>query len=67
VIKVRKVRTAEHATVNMGETRNAYKTALLRSERKSLLGRPRHKWHFKALRVRTGFIWLRMGLSGGIL
>jgi hypothetical protein len=51
----------------MGETRNAYKTALLRSERKSLLGRPRHKWYFKALRVRTWLIWLRMGLSGGIL
>jgi len=43
-------------------------------EGKGLLGRPRHRWEDNikvdlklCVRMWTGFIWLRIGCSGGIL
>jgi hypothetical protein len=60
----------------MVEKRNACRILVGKPERKSPLGRPRHKWvdNIKMdIReigwggiVRTGLIWLRIGNSGGL-
>jgi hypothetical protein len=57
------------------EKKNAYKVLVGKSERKRPLGRPRHgweddiKWILEKLDgvVWSGFIWLRIGISGGLL
>jgi hypothetical protein len=60
----------------LGEVRNAHKILFCEYEGKRPLERPRHhRWDYnikigiKELDVRmwTGFIWLRIGSSGGLL
>jgi hypothetical protein len=59
----------------MGETRNAYRILVGKSEGKSPLGRPRHRWmdNIKmdlgeiGWNGRTGSNWLRIRTSGGLL
>jgi hypothetical protein len=55
--------------------RNAYRTFVERPEGKRPLGRPRSRWedsiiiHLREIggKVWTGFIWLRIGTSNGLL
>jgi hypothetical protein len=58
----------------MADVRNAYNILVRKLEGKRPLGRPRHRWEVNIrmdLReigwVWTGFIWLRIGTSGGLL
>jgi hypothetical protein len=59
----------------MGENRNEYRIFILKREGKIPLGRRRLRWedniqiHFREIRGRVwiGFIWLRIGTSGGLL
>jgi hypothetical protein len=59
----------------MGEMRNAHKTLVGNREGKMSLGGPKRKWEDNIkmdleaksnMRLRTGFIWLRIGTSGRI-
>jgi hypothetical protein len=55
----------------MGEMRSAYSILVGRPKGKRTLGRPKLRWEDNIrmnLRERgwTGFIWLRIGSSGGI-
>jgi hypothetical protein len=56
----------------MGEGRGIYRVLVGRPEGKRPLGRPRHRWDdyikmdLKEM-GRTGFGWLRIGYSGGLL
>jgi hypothetical protein len=59
----------------MGEKRNAYRILVGKPEGKRALRKPRHMWVYNIkmdLReigeiVWIGFIWLRVGTSGGLL
>ena len=44
VIKSRRIRQAEH-TANMGDRKAAYRFLVGKTEGKSPLGRPRHRWY----------------------
>jgi hypothetical protein len=56
----------------MGEKRNAYKLLVGKPEGRRSLGRPRRRWGIilklilekQAQRIRSGFIWIRIGTSG---
>jgi hypothetical protein len=50
----------------MGELRNAHKILVGNPEGKRPLGRPRHRWKHKEIRIWVGFTWLRI-LTGGWL
>jgi hypothetical protein len=74
VIKGGKKTQAEHVT-RMGQLRNSYRNFLGNLKGKDRLGvisvhgRIRLKWISKIqdIRMWTGFIWLRIGTSGGLL
>jgi hypothetical protein len=73
VIKSRRMRLAGHVA-RMGEGRGVYRVLVGRPEGKRPLERPRHRWEGNIkmdLREigmgRTGFNWLRIGSSGGLL
>jgi hypothetical protein len=74
VIKSRRMRLAGHVA-RMGEGRGFYRVLVRRPEGKRPLGRPRHRWKdnikWNLRRYgsmgRTGFGWLRIGSSGGLL
>jgi hypothetical protein len=69
-IKSRRMRWAGHA--HMGEGRGVYRVLVGRPEGKRPLGRPRCRWEDNIntnLREmgQTGFSWLRIGSSGGLV
>jgi hypothetical protein len=71
VIKSRRMRWQGHVA-RMGERRAVYRVLVGRPERKRPLGRLRGRWKDNIrmdLREmgRTGFGWLRIGTSGGLL
>jgi hypothetical protein len=77
VIKLRRMRWTGHVA-RMGKRRNVYTVLVGRPEGKIPLGRPRRRWEYNIkmdLREivpsipmgRTGFRWLRIGSSGGLL
>jgi len=73
LIKSKRVIRVGHVA-HMGEMRNAYKTLVGKSEGKTLLGRPRHKWEDNRIilgkigrKVWSGCIWLRIGTGGSLL
>jgi hypothetical protein len=74
VIKSRKMRWAEHVAC-MGEGRGVYRVLVGRPKAKRPLGRPRHRWEDKikmdlretGIEGQTGFSWLMIGSSGGLL
>jgi hypothetical protein len=59
----------------MGEVRNAYKILVGKPERKRQLGRPWRRWEDNlrtiirkiVWKMCTGWIWLGIGTSGGLL
>jgi hypothetical protein len=54
----------------MEEMRNVYNILVGKSEGKKQLGRTRRRWEVNTRmgrKVCTGFIWLRIGTSGGLL
>jgi hypothetical protein len=53
----------------MGEKRSAYLVLVQKPEEKSPLGRPRRRWVLQKQdgAVWTRFIWLRIGIIGGLL
>jgi hypothetical protein len=58
----------------MGEMRNVYIILVGNFGRKRPLRRPRHRWEdnigmylWEIGKVLTGFIWFRIGFSGGLL
>jgi hypothetical protein len=74
VIQSRRMRGAGHAA-RMGEGRGVYRVLVGRPEGKRPLGRPRRRWEdnikmdLREIRSmgRTGFSWLRIGSSGGLV
>jgi hypothetical protein len=74
VIKSRRMRWAGHLA-RMGEGRGVYRVLVQKSEGKRPLGRPRRRWEDTIRWTlerpgsigRTGFGWLRIGFSGGLL
>jgi hypothetical protein len=76
VIKSRRMRWAGHvARMGMGAGRGVYRVLVGRPECKRPLGRPRRRWgitlrctlgRYKSME-RTGFSWLRIRSSGGLL
>jgi len=75
VIKSRRMRWVGHAA-HMGEWRGVYRILVGESEGKRPLGRPRRSWEdnirlylreVEGSMGRTGFSWLRIGSSGGLL
>jgi hypothetical protein len=74
LIKSRRMRWVEHVA-HMGEGRAIYRVLVWRPEGKRPLGRPRHRWEDNikmnqremGLMGQTGFSWLRLGSSGGLL
>jgi hypothetical protein len=74
MIKSRKMRWAGHVAC-MGEGRGVYRVLVGRPERKRPLGRPRCRWKDNikmdlrdiGFNGATGFSWLRIGSSGGLL
>jgi hypothetical protein len=59
----------------MGEGRNVYRVLVGKPEGKRPLGRPRRRWeNWMKMDLReigwgvwSGFIWLRIGIAGGLL
>jgi hypothetical protein len=59
----------------VGEGRGAYRVLVMRPEGKRPLGRPRRRWENTIKRILkkwdgkvwSGLIWLRIGISGGLL
>jgi len=59
----------------MGKRRSAFRAVVGKSEEKRTLGRSRRRWEDNikmdlkiiGLVVWTGFIWFRIGASGGLL
>jgi hypothetical protein len=74
VIKSRRMRWAGHMAC-MGEGRGVYRVLVGRSESKRPLGRPGCRWEDNikmdlremGINGQTGFGWLRIGSSGGLL
>jgi hypothetical protein len=74
VNKSRRVRWVVYVTC-MGQIRNAYKILVSKPERKRPLRRPKHRWKLILECITgkyggnlwTGFMWLRIGTSGGLL
>jgi hypothetical protein len=74
VIKSRRMGWAGHVA-RMGEGRGVYRVSVGRPEGKRPLGRPRRRWEDnikidlgrQGSMGRTGFSWLRIGSSGGLL
>jgi hypothetical protein len=75
VIKLRRMRWAGHVA-HMGEGRGVYRVLVGRPEGKRPLRRPRRRWEdnikldLKEIGIdgrRTGFSWLRIGSSGGLV
>jgi hypothetical protein len=74
VIKSRRMRWGGHVAC-MGEGRGAYRVLVGKPKGKRPLGRPRHRWEdnikmdFKEIGImgKTGFSWLRIGSSSGLL
>jgi hypothetical protein len=74
VIKSRRIKWAGHVA-RTGEGRGVYRVLVGRPEGKRPLGRPRHKWEDNikmdlrkiGIDGRTGFSWLRIGSSGGLV
>jgi hypothetical protein len=74
VIKARRLRWGGHVA-RMGEGRGVYRVLVGGPEGKRPLGRPGHRWEDNVkldlreveLMGRTGFGWLRIGSSGGLL
>jgi hypothetical protein len=60
--------------VGVGEKRNAFRVLVGKPEGQRPLGRPRHRWEDNIkINLRetewvlwSGFIWLRIGTSGGL-
>jgi hypothetical protein len=69
VIKSRRMRWVGRVA-RMGNTRNSYKILIEKHERKRPLGRPR-RWEdnirMDLSDIGTGCIWLRIGISCGLL
>jgi hypothetical protein len=73
-IKSWRMRWAGHVA-RMGEGRNVYRILVRRSEGKRPLGKQRRRWEdgikmdLREIRcgVWNGFIWLRIGIVGGLL
>jgi hypothetical protein len=74
-IKSKRMRWAGHVA-HMGEGRNVYRVLVGKPEGKRPLGRPRNGWEDGIkMDVReigwgggwSGFIWLRIGIFGGLL
>jgi hypothetical protein len=71
---IAEIKLTGHAT-RMEEKRNAYKILVGKPERERLFGRYRRRWENNIImdlreidwEVRNGFIWLRIGTSGGLL
>jgi hypothetical protein len=53
--------------VRTGEGRGVYRVFVGRQEGKRPLGRPSGRWEEKGSMGRTGFGWLSIGSSGGLL
>jgi hypothetical protein len=74
VIKSRRMRWARHVA-RMAEGRYVYRVLVGRPEGKRPLRRPMREWednikiHVREISIvrRTGFGWLRVGFSGGLL
>jgi hypothetical protein len=74
MIKSRRMRWAGHVA-RMGEGRGVYRVLVGRLEGKRPLRRPRRRWEDNikmdlgevGIDGRTGFSWLRIGSSGGLL
>jgi hypothetical protein len=74
VIKAKRMRWVGHVA-RMGEVRGAYSISVGRPERRTPLGRPRHRWEDNikidfgkyGLGMRIGFIWLKIGTGGRLL
>jgi hypothetical protein len=69
-IKSRKMRWAGHVSC-MGEGRSMYRVLMGKPEGKRPLGRPRCRWDdglkMDLRGVLSGFTWLRIGITGGLL
>jgi hypothetical protein len=71
VIKARRIRWAGHVA-RMGEVRGAYNILVVRPKGRRPLGRPRCRWEDNikmelGLGIWIRFIWLRIGICGGLL
>jgi hypothetical protein len=68
MIKSRRMRWAGHVAPTW-EGRGVYRVLVGRPEGKRPLGRPRRRWESREIGIngRTGFIWLRIGYSDGLL
>jgi hypothetical protein len=74
VIKSTRMRWAGHVA-SMGEMRNVHNILVGKPKEKRPLGKPRRRWEDNigmdlrevGGKVWTGFIWLRIGTSGGLL
>jgi hypothetical protein len=74
VIKSRRMRWAGHEA-HMEEERGVYKVLVGRPKDKRPLGRPKHRWEDNIkmdlreieIDVQSGFIWLRIGSSAGLV
>jgi hypothetical protein len=69
MIKSRRMRWSGHVA-RKGEKRNAYRILAGKPEGKRLLGRTRRRWVENIKMngmVWIGWIWLRIGTSGGLL
>jgi hypothetical protein len=76
VMKSRRMRWADHVE-RMGDMRNVYRVLVGKRKRKSPLGRPKRRWENNIriyLLIRkdiaklcTGYVWLRIWTSGGLL
>jgi hypothetical protein len=70
VIKSRRMRW-EGRVARGGEGRSVYRVLVGRPEGKRPLGRPRRRWedniNMDLREIGTGFSWLRIGSSGGLL
>jgi hypothetical protein len=72
VIKSRRMKWAGHVAC-MGEGRGVYRVLVGRTERKRLLGRPRHRWEdnikmdLREIEINGPNWWLMIGSSGGLI
>jgi hypothetical protein len=77
MFKLRRMRWVRHVA-QMGEKMNAYRSLVGKPEGKRPLGKPRRRWVHNVKMdlgeiglgggaVLTGFVWLRIAASGGLL